>query len=121
MKKSMQELGFQQLYGPELQNIPPPKSTLAEKIKKAIRGLFPSLKTGDYAPLERRVMGLQFRCRVCNKLRPDKRISVRTRDASADEGFPLGTVQENFNYCNDRRVCKEVAMKWKGTPPNATR
>lgn len=56
MKKSMQELGFQQLYGPELQNIPPPEGTLAEKfltaIEKTRSGSMPDL---DYSKIERRL------------------------------------------------------------------
>lgn len=55
-----------------------------------------------------------FRCKVCNDLRPDSKISVKSCDTSRDHDLPLGTYKQNFQYCNDREECRKVASKWIG-------
>ena len=53
---------------------------------------------------------LTWTCHVCGEERPDKKISIRTRDISAEYNLPPGTVTENIRYCNDRRSCAEPAQ-----------
>ena len=44
-------------------------------------------------------------CHVCEKLRPDKFISVLTTDVSIKNGFQFGVVKQNVRYCNDDDSC----------------
>jgi len=54
-------------------------------------------------------MELTWTCHICNKERPDANISVFTRDLSGEQGFPIGTVEQNVRYCNDNPSCMEKA------------
>jgi len=47
------------------------------------------------------VKGLEWRCRACDKLRPDAAISTVSVDASRAFGLPPGTSSINVNHCND--------------------
>ena len=54
-------------------------------------------------------MSLSWVCHVCNDVRSDSKISVLSRDVSADYGLPAGTMKQNVRYCNDRPACVEAA------------
>jgi hypothetical protein len=62
-------------------------------------------------------MKMEFRCRVCKEMRPDAQISVKSLDTSKQFNMPLGTIRQNFNYCNDRDVCTARAAQWTGEDP----
>lgn len=55
-------------------------------------------------------MSLTWRCTICGKERPDKYISVHTRDSSSKYKLPPGTMKENIKYCSDNPICKQKAM-----------
>lgn len=58
---------------------------------------------------------LKWTCHVCGSERPDNRISVFKRDISLSHGLPVGTVQMNIRYCNDRMDCfKGTETTWTG-------
>ncbi len=61
-------------------------------------------------------MELSFRCRVCNEMRPNDQISVKSLDTSKKFNAQPGTIKQNFNYCNDRTSCTTAAEKWDGRP-----
>lgn len=49
---------------------------------------------------------MEWRCEICNKLRPDDKISVNKETYS-----PMGIeVDRNVNYCNDNLPCLEGAQ-----------
>ena len=49
-------------------------------------------------------------CHVCGEERPDRFISVYTKDVSEAHQLPPGTVKFNIRYCNDRLACKKGAV-----------
>lgn len=56
---------------------------------------------------------LSWVCDVCGELRPDKYISVYTKDISETFQLPPGTVTRNVKYCNDKLECVEGAKRVK--------
>lgn len=53
----------------------------------------------------------QFRCEVCDRLRPEDEIEVLKGDASFRHDLPEGTVTRNVNYCFDSADCRQGAAK----------
>lgn len=58
----------------------------------------------------RKLFELTWKCMACGETRPDACISVHKRDISEEWKAPLGTVTENFRYCNDRDMCHNNAL-----------
>jgi hypothetical protein len=57
---------------------------------------------------------LTWRCDICQRERPDARISVHKVDQTpARSNLPAWTVTRNVKYCNDTPACKEGAENWK--------
>lgn len=54
---------------------------------------------------------LTWTCHVCHERRPDARISVFSKDISAEYDLPEGSIKENIRYCNDREACVNGASK----------
>lgn len=54
---------------------------------------------------------LRWRCHVCDKSRPDAKISVLTVDNSKRLGLPVGTCGRNIRYCNDDDECAHGAAE----------
>lgn len=52
----------------------------------------------------------KFRCKICNKMRPNEKISVISIDRSKEEKMPVGTLTEHINYCNDNPECHVSAI-----------
>jgi len=57
---------------------------------------------------------LSWRCQMCNKERPDNKISVYSSDLTVAIG--LGDMGENIvtlntKYCNDNKECEKKAQK----------
>ena len=52
---------------------------------------------------------LTWACHVCGETRPDSRISVLSKDTSAEYNLPKGSLKENIRYCNDKQACKDGA------------
>jgi len=52
---------------------------------------------------------ITWTCHICGKERPDHKISVYTKDTSANLGLSPGTIKQNIRYCNDKPECKEKA------------
>jgi hypothetical protein len=48
---------------------------------------------------------LYWRCHICGELRPDDKIRVFRTDISEEHGMPIGTIQQNVRYCEDRPEC----------------
>ncbi len=53
-----------------------------------------------------------WKCHICGDERPDEYISVFTRDTSANNMLPPGTVTQNVRYCNDKEDCTEKAKTY---------
>ena len=51
---------------------------------------------------------LTWKCHVCGEERPDRFISVFSRERDLGRGV---MVQENIRYCNDRPACAESARE----------
>ena len=52
-----------------------------------------------------------FVCEICGHRRPHDKISVESRDISAQSNLPAGHAMRNINYCNDRLVCSTRAKE----------
>ena len=52
---------------------------------------------------------LEWPCMVCYETRPDKFISVFSKDVSVTNGLPEGIMQANIRYCNDKNSCIDGA------------
>lgn len=53
---------------------------------------------------------ITWQCHVCGDERPDRFISLFTRDVSEAHQLPPGTAKFNIRYCNDRLTCKTGAV-----------
>lgn len=53
---------------------------------------------------------LTWMCHVCQEVRPDRFISVSSKDIGPKFGLELGTMTQNVRYCNDRKYCTEQAL-----------
>ena len=64
---------------------------------------------------------LKWACHICRRVRPDAKISVRSRDISGDQGFPPGTITHNVRYCNDSPDCEERSKTFSHLKGQASR
>ena len=55
--------------------------------------------------------GLTWSCMICKRLRPDELISVAVRDMSFKYKLPVGSIEQNVRYCNDRNECRDAAER----------
>jgi len=56
---------------------------------------------------------ITWMCHICGKERPDDKISVHTKDVSADYGGLPGTMKMNTRYCNDNPDCIKAAKTFR--------
>ncbi len=56
-------------------------------------------------------MSIEFRCEVCNRMRPNKLISVHKVDLGTARNLPAGSLMRNVNYCNDSDTCLAGAIE----------
>ena len=56
---------------------------------------------------------LEWTCHICNRRRPDEKISVVSTDTSHERGLPVGTIKQNVRYCNDNQDCIEKAITYR--------
>mgnify|MGYP001564616466 CR=1 FL=1 len=54
---------------------------------------------------------MTWSCMVCKAVRPDEKISVFSKDTSAQYQFPPGTMRVNIRYCNDKPECQAGAKQ----------
>lgn len=59
-----------------------------------------------------KISELTWTCHICNKSRPDDKISVYKKDIGHENGLPEGIVQQNIRYCNDDISCREAAENY---------
>lgn len=52
---------------------------------------------------------MEWRCMACEKMRPDKFISVKTHDLSRFHKCEPETFKLNVKYCNDNLECTAIA------------
>jgi len=52
---------------------------------------------------------LTWNCDICDRERPDDKISVYKRDVGQEHGLPDGVMQQNIKYCNDNIECGRAA------------
>jgi hypothetical protein len=55
-----------------------------------------------------RLEDMTWRCHICDRSRPDPKISVVTHDRTPPS-MPAGTIKENVRYCNDNPECEAAA------------
>lgn len=51
-------------------------------------------------------------CHICKRERPDKFISVYSKDTSEEYKLPPGTMKMNVRYCNDSAECASKAPSY---------
>ena len=56
-------------------------------------------------------MSIQFRCEACNRMRPNKLISVHKVDLGKAQNLPPGSLIRHLNYCNDSETCFAGVIK----------
>lgn len=59
------------------------------------------------------MLPLDWRCHICNDIRPDDKISVNSHELDLGSGV---VVTENIRYCNDRPACIEAAKTFTFFP-----
>lgn len=50
-----------------------------------------------------------WKCEICNEVRPDDKIDVHKYDFSHVNGLPEGTATRNICHCNDR-ICQAAVV-----------
>lgn len=48
---------------------------------------------------------ISWSCHICEKVRPDDKISVVKTDLSKKYGLPKGSMTQNVRHCNDNEKC----------------